>query len=160
MIEDCRANSWNFRPCLMVLGYRAAHFCSINRKKHIINNFWAAPILILYRFITECILGYEIPAATKIGRRFVIHHGYAIVINKFVIAGDDLTIRQGVTIGNNGKNNECPSIGNMVDIGANAIVIGNIKIGNNVHIGAGSIVVNNVPDNSLITGEKAKIKNI
>jgi serine acetyltransferase len=45
-------------------------------------------VLVLYRIITECFFGYEIQAAATIGRRFTIHHGYAVVINKFVVAGD------------------------------------------------------------------------
>lgn len=47
-----------------------------------LNNLWAAPMLVLYRLITECLFGYEIQAAATIGRRFTIHHGYAVVINK------------------------------------------------------------------------------
>lgn len=100
MLEDLRANSWSLRPCCMVLAYRVAHFCSVWRKKNVLNNLWAAPLLVLYRIITECFFGYEIQAAATIGRRFTIHHGYAVVINKNVVAGDDFTIRHGVTIGN------------------------------------------------------------
>ncbi|WP_024562291.1 colanic acid biosynthesis acetyltransferase WcaB, partial [Franconibacter helveticus] len=102
MLEDLRANSWNLRPCCMVIAYRVAHFCSVWRKKNVLNNLWAAPVLLLYRFITECLFGYEIQAAATIGRRFTIHHGYAVVINKNVVAGDDFVIRHGVTIGNRG----------------------------------------------------------
>ncbi|STM16419.1 putative acetyltransferase [Escherichia coli] len=113
MLEDLRANSWSLRPCCMVLAYRVAHFCSVWRKKNVLNNLWAAPLLVLYRIITECFFGYEIQAAATIGRRFTIHHGYAVVINKNVVAGDDFTIRHGVTIGNRGADNmACPHIGN------------------------------------------------
>lgn len=159
VMEDLRANSWSLRPCCMVIAYRIAHFCSVWRKKHVINNIWAAPVLVLYRFITECLFGYEIQAAATIGRRFTIHHGYAVVINKNVVAGDDFTIRHGVTIGNRGPDSlTCPKIGNGVELGANAILIGDITIGNNVIVGAGSVVVTDVPDNALVVGEKAKIK--
>lgn len=159
IMEDLRANSWSLRPCCMVIAYRIAHFCSVWRKKHVINNIWAAPVLVLYRFITECLFGYEIQAAATIGRRFTIHHGYAVVINKNVVAGDDFTIRHGVTIGNRGPDSlACPKIGNGVELGANVILIGDITIGNNVIVGAGSVVVTDVPDNALVVGEKAKIK--
>ncbi|WP_024547799.1 colanic acid biosynthesis acetyltransferase WcaB [Siccibacter turicensis] len=159
MMEDLRANSWSLRPCCMVVAYRIAHFCSVWRKKNVVNNLWAAPVLLMYRFITECLFGYEIQAAATIGRRFTIHHGYAVVINKNVVAGDDFTIRHGVTIGNRGPDSlACPVIGNGVELGANAILIGDITIGNNVIVGAGSVVVTDVPDNALVVGEKAKIK--
>jgi putative colanic acid biosynthesis acetyltransferase WcaB len=158
VLEDLRANSWSLRPCCMVMAYRIAHFCSVWRKKSVINNLWAAPIILLYRFVTECLFGYEIQAGATIGRRFTIHHGYAIVINKFVVAGDDFTIRHGVTIGNRSKSNDCPVIGNGVELGANVVIIGDITVGNNVVVGAGSVVLDNVPDNALVVGQKAQVK--
>lgn len=158
MLEDLRANSWSLRPCCMVMAYRIAHFCSVWRKKSVINNLWAAPIILLYRFVTECLFGYEIQAGATIGRRFTIHHGYAIVINKFVVAGDDFTIRHGVTIGNRSKSNDCPVIGNGVELGANVVIIGDITVGNNVVVGAGSVVLDSVPDNALVVGQKAQVK--
>ena len=158
MLEDLRANSWSLRPCCMVLAYRVAHFCSVWRKKNVINNLWAAPAILFYRFVTECLFGYEIQAGATIGRRFTIHHGYAVVINKFVVAGDDLTIRHGVTIGNRGNSMACPVIGNGVELGANVVIVGDITIGNNVAIGAGSVVLDSVPDNALVVGEKARVK--
>lgn len=159
LLEDLRANSWSLRPCCMVTAYRIAHFCSVWRKKSVINNIWAAPVLLMYRFITECLFGYEIQAAATIGRRFTIHHGYAVVINKFVVAGDDFTIRHGVTIGNRGPQSlACPVIGNGVELGANVVMIGEIRIGNNVTVGAGSVVLDDMPDNALVVGEKARVK--
>jgi len=158
VLEDLRANSWSLRPCCMVLAYRIAHFCSVWRKKSVINNLWAAPVILLYRFVTECLFGYEIQAAATIGRRFTIHHGYAVVINKFVVAGDDFTIRHGVTIGNRSKSDDCPVIGNRVELGANVVIIGDITVGNNVVVGAGSVVLDNVPDNALVVGQKAQVK--
>lgn len=87
MLEDLRANGWSLRPCCMVVAYRIAHFAPSGVKKNIINNLWAAPVLVMYRLITECLFGYEIQAAASIGRRFTIHHGYGVVINKHVVAG-------------------------------------------------------------------------
>lgn len=90
---------------------------------------------------------------------FTIHHGYAVVINKFVVAGDDFTIRHAVTIGNRGPDSlACPVIGNNVELGANVVIIGDITIGNNVTIGAGSVVLDSIPDNALVVGEKARVK--
>lgn len=133
MLEDLRANSWSLRPCCMVL--------------------------VLYRVITECLFGYEIQAAATIGRRFTIHHGYAVVINKHVVAGDDFTIRHGVTIGNRGADSlACPVIGHGVELGANVILLGDITIGNHVTIGAGSVVLDSIPDHALVVGEKARVK--
>lgn len=35
-------------------------------QKNVLNNIWAAPLLVLYRIITECFFGYEIQAAATI----------------------------------------------------------------------------------------------
>lgn len=145
----------------MLHGHRLSH-CSFllgMAQKNVLNNLWAAPVLVLYRIITECFFGYEIQAAATIGRRFTIHHGYAVVINKNVVAGDDLTIRHGITLGNRGPNSlACPMLGNNVELGANVVIIGGVTVGNNVTVGAGSVVLDDIPDNALVVGEKARVK--
>lgn len=49
------------------------------------------------------------------------------------------------------------NIGNNCFIGWGAIILPNIKIGNNCIIGAGTIVTRDIPDNSVVTGNPAKI---
>lgn len=47
-------------------------------------------------------------------------------------------------------------IGSNVFIGANAIVLPNVRIGDNVVIGAGSVVTRDVPSNSVYAGNPAQ----
>ena len=76
-------------------------------------------------------------------------------------AGKNLTVFQGVTVGDGlkigetGKRN--PEIGNNVTIMPNSVVAGGITIGDNVIIGAGSIVLKSVPDNCVVIGNPARI---
>ena len=96
------------------------------------------------------------------GRRgpLTIYHGHGTVVNLYK-AGKNLSVYQGVTIGNkgNGSRSEItPTIGDNVSICANATVIGGIKIGNNVVIGAGSVVTKDVPDNCVAYGNPAVLK--
>ncbi|WP_370519400.1 DapH/DapD/GlmU-related protein [Flavobacterium sp. 9AF] len=49
-------------------------------------------------------------------------------------------------------------MGNNVEIGANAVIIGRITIGDNVIIGAGAIVTKNIPSNSIAYGNPLIIK--
>jgi serine O-acetyltransferase len=49
-------------------------------------------------------------------------------------------------------------IGNNVDIGAGAKVLGNITIGDNVLIGANAVVLKDIPTNSIAVGVPAVIK--
>ena len=51
-----------------------------------------------------------------------------------------------------------PVIGNNVDIGAGAKLLGPIRIGDNVIIGANAVVLCDVPDNSIAVGVPATIK--
>lgn len=153
----------NPRGSLIVFLYRIANFASKSRKKNLANNLWAIPIILAYKFLTEFIFGYEIPAATKIGRNLFIDHGYSIVINKNSIIGDNCRIKHCVTIGcktmEDGGQGGSPVIGNNVDIGAGSCIIGDISIGDNVKIGAGAIVVKNIPSNSIVVNDYAKFFN-
>jgi serine O-acetyltransferase len=50
-----------------------------------------------------------------------------------------------------------PEIGNRVDIGAGAKILGAIVIGDDVAIGANAVVLENVPSNSIAVGVPARI---
>jgi serine O-acetyltransferase len=49
-------------------------------------------------------------------------------------------------------------IGNNVDIGAGAKLLGPIKIGDNVMVGANAVVLCDVPSNSIAVGVPAIVK--
>lgn len=51
-----------------------------------------------------------------------------------------------------------PVIGDSVDIGSGAKLLGRIKIGDNSIIGANAVVLDDVPENSIATGVPAIIK--
>ena len=51
-----------------------------------------------------------------------------------------------------------PRIGNNVDIGAGAKLLGPITIGNDVVVGANAVVICDIPDNSIAVGIPAVIK--
>lgn len=92
-----------------------------------------------------------------LGGGFYCPHAYATIINAKSI-GRNFSCRQCTTIGNkiDGRNDLVPTIGDNVNVGANVVIIGDIKIGNNVIIGAGSVVVKDVPDNCVVVGNPAK----
>ena len=66
-----------------------------------------------------------------------------------------MTIYHQVTIGQ-GKDG-APKIGDDVQIGAGAIIIGNVIIGNRVKIGAGCVVTENIPDDATVVSGKPRI---
>lgn len=112
---------------------------------------------ILYKFI-QIITGIELPCEVEVGNNFIIDHFGGIVISGYARFGDNCRIRNGVVVGlKNVEKIVAPVIGNNVDIGAGAKVLGSIKIGNNVVIGANAVVICDVPDNSIAVGVPATI---
>lgn len=165
MIDNIRADvtavKGNYRCKVIIVSYRVAHLFSGLRRRGV---FWGAissPVLVAYRFLTEWVLQYEIPAATEIGPGIVLDHGYGIVINKNSVIGDRVRIKHGVTIGcktnDDGTQGPSPVIGSNVDIGANACIIGDIRVGCNVKVGAGAVVIKDVPNNSIVVGNPGRI---
>lgn len=70
----------------------------------------------------------------------LFHHG-TIIIHGDARLGENCKLHGDNCIGNNGIDNATPIIGNNVDIGFGAKIIGSIRIADNVKIGAGAIVV-------------------
>ncbi|MBF0119531.1 MAG: serine acetyltransferase [Desulfobacterales bacterium] len=119
------------------------------------------PFSLLYKIlfkIVQILTGIELPCEVYIGKNFRIDHFGDIIISGFASFGDNCVIRNGVTVGLRYVNDpNAPKIGNNVDIGAGAKILGNIRIGNNVNIGANAVVLEDVPDNSTAVGVPAKI---
>ena len=127
--------------------------------------FLRAPLSIIYRFLyrrARNVYGIELPYTAQIGLGVIIEHQHGIVIHGNVVIGNNCIIRQGVTIGNRymDRLTEAPVIGNNVNIGAGAKLLGNITIGDNTNIGANAVIINDVPANSLVVGIPGQIKNI
>lgn len=113
---------------------------------------------VLFKFI-QIVTGIELPCEVKIGKNFIIDHFGGIVISGYATFGDNCRIRNGVVVGlKNIENLGAPSIGDNVDIGAGAKILGQIRIGNNVLIGANAVVICDIPDNSVAVGVPAVIK--
>lgn len=105
-------------------------------------------------------LGFEMPARTKVGKGFTLYHGgHGSVVNPYAIIGDDVSIRQNTTIGSKSftDDTQAPIIGDRVQIGPNVCIIGKITIGHDSMIGAGAVVVKDVPPYSVVAGNPAKV---
>ena len=116
----------------------------------------------IYKFLyklVQILTGIEMPCEAEVGDNFLIDHFGGIVISGYAKFGDNCRLRNGVVVGLKNVAEPCaPQIGNNVDIGAGAKILGNIKIGNNVNIGANSVVLTDVPDNAIAVGVPAVIK--
>jgi serine O-acetyltransferase len=120
-----------------------------------------APLSLIYKIlfkIVQILTGIELPCEVSIGKRFRIDHFGGIIVSGDAVLGDDVVVRNGVTIGlrRTGVRGS-PVIGDRVDIGAGAKVLGSISIGDDVAIGANAVVLKDVPPNSIAIGIPARI---
>ncbi|MCW6511592.1 serine O-acetyltransferase [Lichenifustis flavocetrariae] len=158
IVEDfkqhrCDPFAWGFWALLIYrLGYARTRF-----KSPLIRKPWGAIHKLAAKW-AELAFGISIGINVKIGRRFTIEHFGCIIIHNDVVIGDDVIIRQGVTLGNRRLDAplDAPVIGSRVNIGAGAKILGFVKIGDDVNIGANAVVLADVPDQCNAIGVPAK----
>jgi serine O-acetyltransferase len=113
---------------------------------------------ILFKFV-QIITVIELPCEAIVGRNFVIDHFGGIIVSGYARFGDNCRIRNGVVVGlRRIEEPYAPVIGNNVDIGVGAKLLGRIKIGDNSIIGANAVVLDDVPENAIAIGVPAMIK--
>ena len=119
------------------------------------------PFSLAYKLMrTGCqiLTGIELPCEAQVGRRLRIEHFGGIIVSGDAVLGDDVVLRHGVTIGlKHTHERGSPRIGNRVDIGAGAKLLGSIQIGDDAVIGANAVVLQDVPAGALAVGIPARI---
>ena len=99
-------------------------------------------------------LGISIPIGTDIGPGLYIGHFGTIVVNGQVKMGRNCNLSQGVTIGqsNRGRYAGVPTIGHCVYFGPGSKVVGKIHVGDNAVVGANAVVVTNIKNDEVCGG--------
>jgi serine O-acetyltransferase len=121
-----------------------------------------APLSIFYRSLyrkARNVYGIDLPYTVKLGRRVIIEHQGAIIVHGGCVIGDDCIIRQGVTLGNRYLDRplEAPVLGDRVNVGAGAKILGKVHLGDDVNIGANAVVLKDVSAGETAVGIPAKI---
>jgi serine O-acetyltransferase len=111
---------------------------------------------LLFRWI-ETTIGVSLPKSVQIGPGLRIWHFGGIFIHAEAVIGSNCTLRHGVTIGNLHAGGGVPVLGNDVELGAYAQVLGGIRIGNGCKIGAMAVVLCDMPDGATAVGAPARI---
>lgn len=101
--------------------------------------------------------GVEISNTCVLGRRLNIWHGGVILSGQL---GDDCIIHGNNVIGNKGTpDSQFPVLGNRVDLGVGAVIIGGVHIADGCRIGANAVVTRDfLEENQLIVGIPARVK--
>jgi serine O-acetyltransferase len=157
--EDFRAHNgdWGAQGFWVMVVYRFGRW-RYDVRPVLARKFFSFVYKVLYKFV-QIVTGIELPCEVVVGQNFVIDHFGGIVISGYARFGDNCRIRNGVVVGLRRVEEKCaPIIGNNVDIGTGAKVLGPIRIGDNVIIGANAVVLCDVPDNSVAVGVPAVVK--
>ena len=119
-----------------------------------------APLTVLYRLLftaMDWFWGINLPYNTRLGRRVRIWHHGGIWLGARAI-GDDVIIRHNTTFGvaNLSNLDAKPIIGDRVDVGVGACILGAVTVGDDCVIGANSVVIRDLPAGSVVMGVPAR----
>ena len=119
------------------------------------------PLTLLYRFLyrwVEWTCGISLPYTVRLGRRVRIWHHGGIILHARSI-GDDVQVRQNTTFGvaRADRLHDLPTVGDRVDIGCGACLLGAITVGDDSRVGANAVVLRDVPPGATAVGVPARI---
>lgn len=114
-------------------------------------------------YVSRVVYGIELPAEVTLGRRVKVAHQSGIVIHGAAVIDDDVLIRQNVTIGLRGDDDEgqpqaAPHIAKGVSLGAGAVVVGPIEVSEGSWIGANAVVSQDVPAGGKAIAPRADVR--
>ena len=119
------------------------------------------PFTLIYRVgykLAQWMGGIKLPYTVVVGRRLKLEHfGGMILVARAI--GDDVVIRQNVTFGisDPARAFARPTIGDRVDVGAGAVIMGDVSIGHDTVIGANSVVNRSQPEGVTVVGAPARV---
>lgn len=155
VFQDWDANEGAAKSKLIAAAFRQTHRWLASPRR-----VWHPVASAAYTVVVNWILGVELPPETQVGPGLRLMHPQAIIINRDVRIGARCMIRASTTLGNkldaNGDDLGSPVVGDDVEFGVGAIVIGPVTVGSGARVGAGAVVVRDVPERAVVVGNPAR----
>jgi putative colanic acid biosynthesis acetyltransferase WcaB len=153
ILQDWDANRGNWKSCAVLALYRAAQ--AVERTRPPVR-WLGRPITALYVLVVEWFLGIEMNVQSHIGPGLHLYHGCGLVIHRAAVVGANCTLRHTTTLGAKSGPDDCPTLGDHVDVGCHVVILGRITIGSGAKIGAGSVVLHDVAPGAIVAGNPAR----
>jgi serine acetyltransferase len=154
LLQDWKRNAGRPQMQLLLACFRAAQKCRAGSGPVRV----LGPLFtLLYRWPALFMVGVDMPVSTKVGPGLAIHHGLGIIVHSRTRIGRNVTLRQNTTIGAKESGSLPPRIGDGVDIGAGALIIGDLEIGAGASVGAGTVVLRDVPEGGVVVGNPGRV---
>ena len=118
------------------------------------------PLTAAYRFARQAAIalwGIDIPYNSTVGRRLRIDHHGGFFLGALSV-GDDVIIRHTATIGLIRRGaHKAPVIGNGVEIGPGACIVGEVTVGDGAFIGPNTVVTQDIPAGAVALGNPGRL---
>ena len=108
-------------------------------------------LYMLFAKLTQIFCGIKLDYTVQVGRRVKIEHFGGMILGARSI-GNDVVIRQNTTFGIRDTSDLAakPTIEDGVNVGAGAVIVGNITIGHHSKIAPNTVVIENIPPFSTV----------
>jgi len=153
ILQDWDANRGNWKSRGVLVLYRLAQ--EFLRQPPPVRWLGYA-VAVVYTLLVEWILGIELNLKSRIGPGLRLYHGVGLVLHEKTVIGRHCVLRHNTTIGMKNGPDDCPVLGNNVEVGCNSVLMGKIVIGDGAMIGAGSVVRDDVAAGDVVAGNPAR----
>lgn len=150
ILQDWDANRGNWKSGFALVLFRAAQ--AVRSRPAVLR----LPVTAVYMLLVEWALGIELNVKSRIGPGLRLYHGVGLVIHEAAVVGKDCILRHCTTLGLKNGPDDCPVLGDNVDVGCNVVILGKVRIGDGAVIGAGSVVLDDVASGDVVAGNPAR----
>jgi serine O-acetyltransferase len=108
--------------------------------------------------------GLDLTWSTSIGGGFLVTHGWGLVISPHARIGRNVTVFNGVTIGqkddigeDGARRTSYPTIEDDVWVGPHAVIVGGVTVHRGSRVAPQTVVHNDVPAHSIVAGNPMRV---